>query len=358
MDNKVIFANNLRGIAALLVVASHFGGVFYNSHEAVHFLLQINSVDIHRELKIYETTNNLRYLNLGCLGVSLFFLISGFVIPFSLDKYPPIKFLINRFFRIYPTYWIGLGIGLVCLYINSLLYTSNFNFDLGYLMKQAFLVRDLFWIPSIDGVSWTLEIELKFYLIMLITYKMFKRTYYSILFSVLLLGFSVLCMQILNIENNLKSLICLDVPFFVFMFIGSVFNLIYKQKIDIKISIINIMLFFSSFVYLLNYALDKNLWFIHVINYAFSLFVFTICLVFSKNIKNSKLLNFLANISFPLYAVHALLGYSLLEYLIIIRKVDMYISSILVLVIVILVAFLIHILVELPMIRFAKNIKI
>lgn len=118
------------------------------------------------------------------------------------------------------------------------------------------------------------------------------------------------------------------------------------------------MLFFSSFVYLLNYALEKNLWFIHVINYAFSLFVFTICLVFSKNIKNSKLLNFLANISFPLYAVHALLGYSLLEYLIIIRKVDMYISSILVLVIVILVAFLIHILVELPMIRFAKNIKI
>lgn len=89
MSNKVIFANNLRGIAALLVVASHFFGVFYSSHEAVHFLLQINSVDIHEELKIYEITNNLRYLNLGCLGVSLFFLISGFVIPFSLDKYPP-----------------------------------------------------------------------------------------------------------------------------------------------------------------------------------------------------------------------------------------------------------------------------
>ena len=86
MGNKVIFANNLREMAALLVVASYFFGVFYSSHEAVYFLLQINFIDIHEELKIYETTNNLEYLNLGCLGVSLFFLISGFVIPFSLDK--------------------------------------------------------------------------------------------------------------------------------------------------------------------------------------------------------------------------------------------------------------------------------
>lgn len=332
--------------------------MFYSSHESVHFLLQINSVDIHNELKIYETTNNLRYLNLGCLGVSLFFLISGFVIPFSLDKYPPVKFLINRFFRIYPTYWVGLGIGIVCLYVNILLYISNFNFDLTHLIKQAFLVRDLFWIPSIDGVSWTLEIELKFYLIMLIVYKMFKYTHYSILFSVFLLSFSVLCMQFLNIDNILKNLICLDAPFLIFMFIGSVFNLIHIQKIDIKIAIINVILYFCCFVYLLSYALDKNLWFIHTINYSFSLFVFTICLVFSRNIKNNKIFNFFANISFPLYAIHALLGYSLLEYLIFILKINVYMSSILVLAIVIFIAFLIHILVELPMIKFAKNIKI
>ena len=48
-------------------------------------------------------------LNWGPFGVALFFVISGFVIPFSFETYGRLDFIVARFFRIYPTYLTGLS---------------------------------------------------------------------------------------------------------------------------------------------------------------------------------------------------------------------------------------------------------
>ena len=91
MNNKVIFANNLRGIAAILVLISHFLGVFVSNPNAVHELLHIDQIShSHNGLNLlFEIVNFNPVINYGHFGVALFFLISGFVIPFSLTKYPP-----------------------------------------------------------------------------------------------------------------------------------------------------------------------------------------------------------------------------------------------------------------------------
>ncbi|MCQ4062259.1 acyltransferase, partial [Klebsiella pneumoniae] len=51
--------------------------------------------------------HRLPQFNWGAFGVALFFLISGFVIPFSFVKATWLSFLVGRFFRIFPLYAVG-----------------------------------------------------------------------------------------------------------------------------------------------------------------------------------------------------------------------------------------------------------
>ena len=60
-----------------------------------------------------------RPINAGRLGVVLFFAISGFVVPFSIKlahRYPVREFLVTRFFRLYPAYWLSIPLGVVTTY--------------------------------------------------------------------------------------------------------------------------------------------------------------------------------------------------------------------------------------------------
>jgi len=95
---------------------------------------------------------------LGAIGVDIFFVISGFVMVHASRGKSPREFLLDRFWRIYPTYWavavpwilLGLGIGAI-----SILSAAASLM----LWPQWFGVYSLF-----IGVTWTLMFELAFYL--------------------------------------------------------------------------------------------------------------------------------------------------------------------------------------------------
>lgn len=80
--------------------------------------------------------------------------------------------------------------------INSYIYKNNFDLNIINLFAQLFLVRDLVGAPCMDGVSWTLVIELKFYILILLLYRLinrlFKKLLYSLWFSVIALSISIL----------------------------------------------------------------------------------------------------------------------------------------------------------------------
>jgi peptidoglycan/LPS O-acetylase OafA/YrhL len=95
----------------------------------------------------------------GYLGVDLFFLISGFVIFASAMDRSPTQFAISRVTRVFPTFWIcvsitalgsiaimgGGDIGLAAWFANLALFSKPLGFD------------------HLDGVYWTLIVEVKFY---------------------------------------------------------------------------------------------------------------------------------------------------------------------------------------------------
>ena len=102
-----------------------------------------------------------RVFKLGRLGVLLFFIISGFVIYASLRgprEYAGRRFVITRFFRLYPAYWLSLAVGLLVFW-----WYRGQTFGPVLILANATMLPRLLHAPLVLGVYWTLETELAFY---------------------------------------------------------------------------------------------------------------------------------------------------------------------------------------------------
>ncbi len=106
----------------------------------------------------------------GALGVPVFFVISGYCIIISANNSPGIKdFLIKRFFRIYPAYWISLIVVGIAACFQKVYIGSN---AVHYLPRTLSAVTanlmlataPLSQIKTVNWVYWSLTCELLFYL--------------------------------------------------------------------------------------------------------------------------------------------------------------------------------------------------
>jgi peptidoglycan/LPS O-acetylase OafA/YrhL len=101
----------------------------------------------------------------GVFGVVLFFMISGFVIPFSVQRGLDVRaFVIRRITRIYPVYLVVLALALgfafadVAPYFRQLLDARP-----GEWIANLLLVQDFTGARPFYSVSWTLAIEFIWY---------------------------------------------------------------------------------------------------------------------------------------------------------------------------------------------------
>ena len=101
----------------------------------------------------------------GYLGVELFFMISGFVIVWSAQKRSAPEFVISRFSRLYPTFWVAMLLTALAIFLLEPLVVESdpTRIDLRTLAANATMMPQIFDAPRIDGVYWTLEFEIRFY---------------------------------------------------------------------------------------------------------------------------------------------------------------------------------------------------
>lgn len=120
----------------------------------------------------YATRYELPWLTLGVTGVDLFFIISGFVIFMSIQSVSSVKeFLINRFARLFPTYWTCVTFTTCAIllfgYVNSGQSVTAYQYMANMTMFQHYLRAE-----NIDGTYWTMTIEMVFYISIAVLYRM------------------------------------------------------------------------------------------------------------------------------------------------------------------------------------------
>lgn len=135
-----------RFIAAFAVVLYHY---LYRGYAAGNMsLLRFDGVG--------------EYFRYGYLGVDLFFIISGFVIAFSIKHLSLHKFFNSRFKRLYPMFWICLFATFIVSYFFG---APRYQVTFAQLLANLTMLQKLLGYGDIDGAYWSLYVELKFYLI-------------------------------------------------------------------------------------------------------------------------------------------------------------------------------------------------
>jgi len=166
LKDKIVSIQYLRGLAAIGVVFCHYGS-------------PLSPI-----------------FNFGQNGVFVFFLISGFIIVYSLIKsgYRPLQFfifLLKRSIRIDPAYYVTILLTLTLFYILSLLpsFGGQFGGHAIPFIPGQFIAHLFYAVPFTkyhfyDHVFWTLCVEFQFYLVIGLLYFLYDNTFYKLAFLI------------------------------------------------------------------------------------------------------------------------------------------------------------------------------
>jgi exopolysaccharide production protein ExoZ len=105
----------------------------------------------------------------GFLGVDFFFVLSGFIIAYTLSKPGTgvASFLWRRAIRLFPVFWLVFAVSGLAVWVKPSLLGHAVHYSVVELVQAALLIRqditDGRSNPPIVGVAWTLHHEVLFY---------------------------------------------------------------------------------------------------------------------------------------------------------------------------------------------------
>ncbi|GAB2994867.1 hypothetical protein GCM10023080_071520 [Streptomyces pseudoechinosporeus] len=140
--------DGLRLIAALMVAAYHYGGRDGQVAEAWGSSAKLQFPTLHE------------WFAYGCLGVHIFFVISGFVICMSGWGRPLRSFFASRASRLLPSYWAAVIIVTVVFALPIVAYEAVSPSD---ALVNLTMMQQPLGVDRVLGVCWTLWAELRFY---------------------------------------------------------------------------------------------------------------------------------------------------------------------------------------------------
>jgi|TARA_B110000261_G_C13082207_1_gene356386 peptidoglycan/LPS O-acetylase OafA/YrhL len=322
MKQRIKELDGLRGIAAISVVL-------------FHYFFRYNQIYTHENI----SSNLFSYSK---YGIGLFFIISGFVILWSLSNIKkPLDFIVSRFSRLYPVYWAAISFTFLFV---SLIGLPGREVTITTFFGNFLMFHNYFNIPHVDGVYWTLSIELTFYLWMLIIFslKLLKRIDFISLFTLIisaLFHFKVITLSDIMID-------LLFIRWSVFFIIGISLYKIFVKETNL-LTYINIIVALALIFHIFEL---KSL----IICSSITLVIYLGTNGYLGFLKN-HVLTFTGTISYSLYLIHQNIGYVIINkgYEYDIHPLVSILSSI---VFSIIIAVILNKLVEKPASKFLKNI--
>lgn len=241
----------------------------------------------------------------GHFGVQFFFIISGYVIFFSIKNKSATSFMKSRLKRLYPTYWFAV------------LFTSFFAFmwaqgtDLAVTIKQVLInltmLHKFVGVPSVDGVYWTLVYEIVFYAIVFLT----------LLFGNLkkVLGFLIAWPLLIIIANYFGKTFFIFDMYFLYFVIGAMFALLKNKgiKTSVALSVLALSVVAAYFqMYEAGIQKGNNILIVSGI-YLAMLGFFTLLNIDKFRTISLPRAQDLGGMTYPLYLIHAHFGYMFLN---------------------------------------------
>jgi len=289
---RLIELDALRGIAVMLVLLSHYTYAYdyYFKTLDQHFF----------------------HFPYGGFGVQIFFMISGFVILMTIESADSLKhFVISRFARLYPTYWVSIALTLIVISLFPIPTLGNYSFI--DILINLTMIQGYLKVAYIDGVYWTLGIELIFYAIIGLLYavNLLKRIEFISLFWLVLV--IIYWSFDFRFKNILHVLAILD---FAPLFIAGM--MFYKIKYKTSNYLNHLIIASSFFVYMFSFYfqliqkahIEMSILPFILVTFAFT--TFYLLVYFDLKILRNKYLLFLGFISYPLYLLHNMIGFSII----------------------------------------------
>lgn len=277
-ERSLNYIETLRGIAALSVAIFHFSHFQGNKQNLIES-------EIIRQITVY-----------GAQGVELFYMISGFIIPFALYKSRYqiknyLQYLSKRIIRLIPPYLVTITLIYLVSYVScKFIWYIGFDINFKQLIVNVFFIADLF--PQYDWINpifATLKVELQFYILIGLLFTLMQKNeiWMTLILSVLLF---------VGVMTRTTDTVFVNMPYFLS---GYLFFKIYTSGYSYFYFILQL----AIFAILYQYYLPEDIW---VVLVATALFLYLP--------KDFKFLNHTGKISYSYYLIHGLIGGQILYF--------------------------------------------
>jgi len=134
----------LRGIAALFVVFDHLS----------YYVLQQVRAEVYLGF------------DAGNFGVFVFFIISGYIVPASLERKGSVRtFWVSRLFRLYPLYLLAVGVAVALYLVHFGSLRGEGSDPEASVLSQLLMMSNVLGGQNLPNVVWSLSYEMIFYLL-------------------------------------------------------------------------------------------------------------------------------------------------------------------------------------------------
>ena len=142
---RLAWLDGLRGLAVLCVIFEHMSYLLFSGVRPV-----IGP-----------------WFSFGTYGVLVFFLVSGYIVPASLERRGSVRgFWTGRFLRLYPPLALALVATVVLALTGVVPFRAGVSqHPVGAILAHATMLQDLLNVPNALNVLWTLSYEMMFYLL-------------------------------------------------------------------------------------------------------------------------------------------------------------------------------------------------
>jgi peptidoglycan/LPS O-acetylase OafA/YrhL len=285
----------LRFVAALSVLCFHYGFRGYSADN----------------LLITHFTALSPVARYGYLGVYLFFMISGFVILMSAEGRSAAAFFQSRFIRLYPAYWVACTITFASMY---LLGATNLQRTFDQWLVNLSMLQGTFGVTDIDGVYWTLLLEMRFYLLVFLV----CATGLFGALPILLAGWAGYAFV------AMRGLITPDVaaiyPSCIYFIAGAAFYLIYRRRSLVLASALVVVSGYLAYRHCADDAVKQSAYYHATISPVVAtclmgLFfvVFALIALGRLRMRERAWTYAMGAMTYPLYLLHQFMGYALLN---------------------------------------------